>query len=91
MDLLYNRDGGVCLWLGMMSPEIKGKKRNEILNAGLSNLNLHAQVAILWKKDANSKNLYLAEYSSNVDEFVITSSENWTIKKVEKEIRRFLK
>jgi hypothetical protein len=51
MDLLYNYDGGMCLWLAMTGPQ-NTKSRIDLLNAGLVNLDEHADAALLWKEDA---------------------------------------
>ena len=52
MDLLYAWDNDVCIWLGLLCPQIEGSQREEILSYGIDNLDGYADVALLWKKDA---------------------------------------
>jgi len=87
MDLLYNRDSGVCLWLAMTGPQIQGELRRDLLNYGLDNLGQHADAALLWKADAENKEIRLAEHSSQVDDFVITSFEKDKMEKAEQKVR----
>jgi len=88
MDLLYNRDSGVCLWLAMTGPQIQGEQREDLLNYGLDNLAQQADAALLWKEDAENKKIRRLRYASDVDNFVITGLEKNKIEKVEQEIRR---
>jgi len=87
MDLLYNRDSGVCLWLAMTCPQIQNEQRIGLLNYGLDNLSQHADVALLWKADAENRKIRLAQHSSQVGDFVFTSSERDKLKQIEEEIQ----
>lgn len=90
MDLLYNRDSGVCLWLAMTGPQIQGEQRRELLNYGLDNLSKHADAALLCKADAEGNKIRLLEHSSQVGDFVITSTEKDKMNKAEQEVRRII-
>jgi hypothetical protein len=91
MDLLYNHNSGVNLWLAMTGPQITGEQRVDLLNHGLTNLEKHADAALLWKSDAEDKRIKLCRYSSSLGSFVVTSLNIDNISKVEREVRRVLR
>lgn len=53
MDMLYARVGDACVWLGLLCPQIHGELRSEIIKYGIDRLESHADVALLWEKDAS--------------------------------------
>ncbi|HLC97321.1 MAG TPA: DUF1152 domain-containing protein [Candidatus Nanoarchaeia archaeon] len=66
MDGLYARVDDVCVWLGLLCPQLPDAERKEAIAYGLENLPEHAHVALVWKKDA-PKNIS----GFAVDDFVV--------------------
>ncbi|VVB80067.1 Uncharacterised protein [uncultured archaeon] len=74
MDTLYYSDNRNLFWLGLVCPQITGNERTELLNEGLDNLSVHADSALVWKKDAG--HVRIKKYSDDIGEFVITGDSN---------------
>ena len=56
----------MCIWLGLLCPQLPDAERKEAIAYGLENLPEHAHVALVWKKDA-PKNIS----GFAVDDFVV--------------------
>jgi hypothetical protein len=91
LDLLYNDDSGALLWFATTGPQIQGRERFNFLNYGLEKLESHADVALLWKKDAEDSRIKLTKYQISINDFIITSPSLKKLEKTESKIRRYLK
>ena len=90
MDMLYSKPNNTVVWLGVLCPQIKGKQRGEVLNYGLQQLEVHADVGLFWKKDeeflekGNRK-------SEHLDDFILIGSDENKLLKVKNKIQEILK
>ncbi len=87
MDILYARHNDICLWLGLVTPQIDEKMRLEIIHQGLSTLSQHADVALLWEKDS-----WLSSYpvKTSIGEFVVVGESQKEVGKIQNHIDNLL-
>lgn len=88
MDLLYASVDNVCVWLGLLCPQVTGNTREEIITYGLQKLEQHADVGLVWEKDKTS--IPQGFLQETVDEFVLVGRDDENIKKVGSALERLL-
>ncbi len=88
LDLLYVRDEDICLWLGMLCPQIEGELRREILQFGLKQ-NESYDCALLWAKD--HKIVSVGLNAKTVSDFTVIGSNCNKVDKIAKTIEDILK
>ncbi|MDP3026910.1 MAG: DUF1152 domain-containing protein [Nanoarchaeota archaeon] len=87
MDMMYEWANETCLWLGLLCPQIQDSERKEILKYGIDNIDVHADVALLWKKDdINIEGMF----KETLDDFVLIGESPEKVEQVNKEIRKIL-
>lgn len=90
MDMLYAKPDNTVVWLGLLCPQIKGDLRGDVLNYGLNQLEVHADVGLFWKKD--DKFLKKDNRKSKcLDDFVLVSSDENKLLKIKNKIVEVLK
>jgi len=87
MDMMYTWTNETCLWLGLLCPQVQNSERKEILKYGLDNLDVHADVALLWKKDNMDTDGMIKQ---SIDDFVLIGKSKERILQVNEEIRKIL-
>jgi hypothetical protein len=88
MDLLYHKTSDTYIWLGLISPQVKGILRKEILSYGIQNLSQHADVALLWRKDLHL--IKPMKFKKELLDFVIVGDFEEKIKEAETELKIYL-
>lgn len=90
MDMLYAKPNGSVVWLGLLCPQMKPDQRKEILNHGLNQLEIHADVGLFWKKDEQylDKENRKTEY---VNDFMIISKSEEQLENVKNKLEEILK
>jgi len=87
MDILYAWHDNICVWLGLVTPQIDGKMRQEILQHGLCTLPLHADVALLWKGDGKFSH-FLCQ--SSVGDFIVVGDSKKNVEEIQHHVEELL-
>lgn len=87
LDLHYVWCDDVCLWLGLLCPQIDGSMRSEILSAGLERRDLY-DCALLWAKDAAF--VPKDAVKRNIADFVVVGKEAVQVDTVSHKIEQIM-